>query len=187
MNLLSEAICFATSVFEGQKRKCENCPAIFHSIEAGYIANTLTDDEDIIVATVLHDTVEDAGVSLEELETRFGKRVAELVRGESENKRESEDPCATWQVRKQEAIDIIKNTDDIGLKILFLSDKLSNMRSLSRCKSKLGDELWGMFHQTDPQAHFWYYNAIAEAVSELSDTFAYQEYLSLIEKTFSEE
>ncbi len=136
MDKIHEAICLIATAFEGQTRKCESYPAVFHSLEAGYIAQTLTEDEDVVVATLLHDTVEDAGYTLTEIEARFGARVAQLVKGESENKRETENPVDTWQIRKQESIDIIKHTEDKGLKILFLADKLSNMRSLYRGKRK---------------------------------------------------
>ncbi len=187
MDKLSEAICFVTAAFEGMKRKCVKSPAVFHSLEAGCIAQTLTDDADTVIATILHDTVEDAGVTLDEIRARFGDRVAQLVKGETENKRETQDPHATWQVRKEEAIEILSQSKDIGLKILFLSDKLSNMRSLYQCKLKFGEALWQMFHQHDPKMHLWYYKTIAQKLPELADTVAYQEYIELIEKTFSEE
>ncbi len=187
MDKLSEAINLVTVAFEGKTRKCENYPAVFHSLEAGYIAQTLTDDKDIIIATILHDTVEDAGYTFEEIENRFGKRVADLVRGESEDKREAQNPRDTWQVRKKESIEALKGSSDIGLKIMFMSDKLSNMRSMYRSKLKQGDSMWNAFNQKNPKEHYWYYSTIAEALSEFSDTLAYKEYITLIRKTFSEE
>ncbi len=187
MNKISEAILFVTTAFDGQRRKCENTPAVFHSLEAGYIAQTITDDEDIVTATLLHDTVEDAGITLEEIEERFGGCVAHLVSSETEDKRLNQNPADSWYERKEEAINILKKSNDLGVKILFLSDKLSNMRSLYRSKQKFGDELWQMFHQTDPQAHYWYYDSIAKSLEELTDTLAYKEYVELIHRTFLEE
>ncbi len=184
MERLSEAIAFVAVAFEGQKRKCEDIPAVFHSLEAGCIAQTLTTDEDTVIATLLHDTVEDADVTLVEIAARFGPRVAELVRGETEDKRPTESPEATWQLRKQEAVETLRRTQDVSLKILFLSDKLSNMRSLARAHERQGDAMWEAFHQKDPAAHARYYRAIADALSELAETAAYREYTALIEKTF---
>ncbi len=187
MNKISEAILFVTAAFDGQYRKCENTPAVFHSLEAGNIAQSLSDDENIVIATLLHDTVEDAGVTLEEIEERFGSRVAQLVSGETEDKRLNKSPVDSWYERKQEAINRLRKSEDTGLKILFLSDKLSNIRSLYRSKQKFGAELWQMFHQTDPHAHCWYYNSIAKALEELKDTVSYKEYVDLIYRTFLEE
>ncbi len=186
MDKLSEAICFATSAFDGQTRKCERYPAILHSLEAATIAQTLTDEPEVIISAVLHDTVEDAGISIKEIEDKFGARVAFLVASETENKREMLPPENSWQVRKQESIDYLNKTEDLGVKVLYLSDKLSNIRSLYRSKQKFGNDLWGMFNQKDPKKHKWYYVSIANAIKELQDTNAYTEYVALIEKTFSE-
>ncbi len=187
MDRLSEAICFAARVFDGMTRKCENNPAILHSLEAAAIAATVTEEPEAVIAAVLHDTVEDAGVCMDEIESLFGARVAALVASETENKREHRDPSDTWYLRKRESIAFLQSTDDLGIKAVYLGDKLSNMRSLYRCRIKFGAELWNMFHQNDPHAHLWYYRSIADALSVFGDAPAYREYLSLIEKTFSEE
>lgn len=186
MNTLSEAICFATAAFDGMVRKVEHRPAILHSLEAAVIASTVTDETEAVIAAVLHDTVEDAGVSLSEIEVRFGARVAELVAAESENKREDQNPEDTWMIRKQEALDALKSSRDRGLKAMYLGDKLSNMRSLYRGFCTTGDELWTHFHQKDPAAHKWYYCTIAECLIEYRDTAAYAEYVDLIRKIFGD-
>ena len=56
-------------------------PYILHPLEAAVIVGTMTDDQNLIAAAVLHDVVEDAGVTIEEIEAKFGKRVRELVFG----------------------------------------------------------------------------------------------------------
>ncbi len=187
MNKVSEAIIFATTVFDGINRKCENHPAILHSLEAASIAQTLTSEQEVVIGAVLHDTVEDAGVTLDEIEEKFGSRVRELVESETENKRTDIDPKLSWQIRKQEAIDLLQATTDVGVKILFLSDKLSNMRSLYRLKNKYGSDLWLMFNQRDTKKQKWYYQSIADAVVELKETEAYKEYINLVNLTFKEE
>ena len=100
MDKLSEAICFATAAFDGMRRKVDGHPAILHSLEAATITQTLTDEREAVIAAVLHDTVEDAGVKIGEILERFGDRVAELVLSETENKRVSRAPSETWRVRK---------------------------------------------------------------------------------------
>lgn len=79
MDKLSEAICFATAAFDGMERKVDKQPAILHSLEAATITQTLTDEKEAVIAAVLHDTVEDAGVKIGEIIERFGNRVAQLV------------------------------------------------------------------------------------------------------------
>ncbi len=184
MNVLGEAICFATKAFDGQLRKCENYPAILHSLEAATIAQTVTTDTDVIVAAVLHDTVEDAGISIDEIQEKFGERVAELVASETENKRYEKSPVDTWQIRKQESLSVLKSTDDTGIKAIYLGDKLSNLRSLYRSKLIFGEKLWDNFNQKDPNMHKWYYTEIFNCLYEFSHSPAYNEYNELLNKIF---
>ncbi len=184
MNKLSEAICFATAAFDGMERKVDKQPAILHSLEAATITQTVTDEREAVIAAVLHDTVEDAGVKIGEIIERFGDRVAELVLSETENKRVQRDPSDTWRERKEESIAVLRQTEDLGVRALYLGDKLSNMRSLSRSWELYGKELFLQFHQKDPKEHKWYYTAIAEALISLKDTQAYKEYISLIDRVF---
>lgn len=185
MNTFEEAIKFATNAHSGMYRKQSNAPYILHPLEAAVIAGTMTDDVDILTASLLHDTVEDTDVTMDDIKEKFGSRIADLVKSETEDKREDLPPEATWQIRKEESIEILKNTDDIGVKILWLSDKLSNMRSFYRKYKECGEALWQDFHQKDPAKQFWYYNTIAELLSDLKEFEAWQEYKWLINKVFS--
>jgi (p)ppGpp synthase/HD superfamily hydrolase len=79
MELVSEAIAFAVKAHDGMRRKKSDAPYILHPMEAAVIVGTMTDDQNLIAAAALHDVVEDAGVTIEEIEEKFGKRVRELV------------------------------------------------------------------------------------------------------------
>ena len=68
-----------------------------------------------------------------------------------------------------------------------MGDKLSNMRAIARDKSVMGDALWSIFHVTDPKEHEWHYRGLADSLRELEDTFAFQEFESLINKVFEKE
>lgn len=184
MDKLSEAICFATKAFDGKRRKGDNLSTIFHSLEAAYIVQAVFDDEDVVCAAVLHDTVEDAGIRIEEIEARFGKRVADLVSSETENKDLGKDLSETWQRRKEETLMMLKNSTDLGVRALWLGDKLSNMRSFYFLYNRLGEKMWDMFHQKNPEAHYAYYKTIAEELAVFSGTDAYTEYTALINKVF---
>ena len=79
MKRLEEAIIYATQLHQGRVRKMSSIPYILHPLEVAQILSTMTDDEDVITAGVLHDIVEDTEGTIEEIEEKFGKRVAELV------------------------------------------------------------------------------------------------------------
>ncbi len=90
MNKLEEAIIYATVMHQGKMRKLGSIPYILHPMEVAQILSTMTDDQDVITAGILHDVVEDTDGTLVEIEKRFGERVAFLVSSESENKYEGE-------------------------------------------------------------------------------------------------
>lgn len=183
--LLDKAIIFAVNAHRGQLRKGTNTPYILHPMEAAAIVGSMTDDDEVIAAAVLHDTVEDTAATIEEIRERFGDRVAELVAAESENKREDKPAASTWKIRKEETIEHLK-TAPKEVKILTLGDKLSNIRSICRDYEAQGDALWQRFNQKDKNEHRWYYKSIADCLSDLCEYPAYKEYAFLVEKTFGE-
>lgn len=187
MDKISRALILATEAFAGQVRKGDRKPAVFHSLEVADIAYRLTKDEDITVAAALHDTIEDAGITLEKIQSEFGERVAFLVSTETENKYRKQNPASTWLQRKQESLGILKETSDLGVKALWLSDKLSNMRSFGRLKEDKGENMWEAFNQKDPKLQQSYYLSIAELLKEFEDTREYKEYIALINKVFDGE
>ena len=132
MELVSEAIVFAVKAHDGMRRKKSEAPYILHPMEAAVIVGSMTDDQNLIAAAVLHDVVEDADVTLEEVEEKFGKRVRELVESETEDKRADLPPTDTWRIRKEESLTFLKNTSDIDVLMVWLGDKLANMRALYR-------------------------------------------------------
>ena len=72
MSKLNEAIKFASDKHDGQIRKLTNLPYIFHPFEVAQIVATMTNDEDVICAALLHDTVEDTKTTLDEIADKFG-------------------------------------------------------------------------------------------------------------------
>ena len=184
MELVSEAIIFAAKAHDGMRRKKGESPYILHPMEAAVIVGTMTCDQNLIAAAALHDVVEDAGITLAEIEEKFGSRVRELVGAETEDKRENLPPDATWRIRKEESLNILKNTDDIAVLMVWLGDKLANMRSIYRDWKVEGDAMWQRFNQKDPRQQAWYYHSIAALTKPLSDTSAWLEYNALTELVF---
>lgn len=184
MKKLTKAITFAAHCHEGQTRKGSNTPYISHPLEALAIAATITNDANVLSAAVLHDVLEDCGVSPEEIQSRFGNEVLRLVCADTEDKRESLPASDTWKIRKQETLNAISLMDRES-QIIVLADKLSNIRAISRDYSVLGDELWQRFNCKQKSEHKWYYEGILELLKfELGNTAAWQEYRELTDKIF---
>lgn len=184
MDMLTEAILLAARAHDGMVRKSSPLPYILHPMEAAVIVGSMTHDQEILSAAVLHDVVEDAGVTLVEIEEKFGPRVRDLVASETEYKRAYLPASQTWQMRKEESVAVLQSAEDIGVKMLYLGDKLANLRSIHKSYLEMGEAVWQQFNQTDPEKHHWYYRAIAEATRELAHTAAWQEYDCLIDTIF---
>lgn len=184
MELVSEAVAFAVKVHDGMRRKKSDLPYILHPMEAAVIVGTMTDDQNVIAAAALHDVVEDAGVTIEEIEEKFGKRVRELVASETEDKRADLPPSDTWRIRKEESLAVLRTTDDIGVLMVWLGDKLANMRSIYRDWKVEGDAMWQRFNQKNVTEQAWYYRSIIDLTERLSATSAWLEYKTLTELVF---
>ena len=178
MRKLEEAIIYATIMHQGKTRKLGDSPYILHPLEVAQILSTMTDDEDVITAGILHDIVEDTDGTLPEIEERFGERVAKLVSLETELKYPGQDPKETWKRRKEESILMLKNSQDIGVKMLWLADKLANIRSLAGSYSAQGEKIWETLNQKDPERQHWYYQSIGEILElSLNKTGAFKEFV----------
>jgi myo-inositol-1(or 4)-monophosphatase len=181
--LLDRAIIFAVRAHAGTERRGKGFPYIVHPMEAMEIVATMTSDQELLAAAALHDTVEDTPVTVEQIRAEFGPRIADLVASESDTFEEGVSEEDSWHARKQAAIDrLAKASHDA--KIVALGDKLSNMRTIARDYSIKGDALWNLFHAKDRRDHEWHYRGLAESLSELSDTFAYKEFVQLINQVF---
>ena len=182
-SLIDKAIVFAVKAHSNTTRKGGKIPYISHPLEVFSICCTLTSDENVLASSVLHDTIEDTCVTIEDIKREFNEQVAFLVGKETENKRTGVPQSESWKIRKQETIDMLKIADK-NEQILVLCDKLSNMRAVYRDYSVLGEEFWQIFNNKNKCDHAWYYKSIAENLTFLKETFAYKEFVELIELVF---
>ena len=181
--LLDRAIVFAVRAHAGTERRGKGFPYIVHPMEAMEIVATMTCDQELLAAAALHDTVEDTDVTIEQIRTEFGDRIASLVASESDTVLDGLSVEESWHARKQAAIDRLAHASR-DAKIVALGDKLSNMRAIARDYARQGDALWDLFHAKDPKDHEWHYRGLADALSELRGTFAYNEFETLINQVF---
>ena len=177
--MINKAIEFATKAHEGQVRKGTKRPYIVHPIEVGDIVSTMTRDEEVISAAVLHDTIEDCeGITKELLAREFSERVADIV------VQESEDKSRTWMERKSATITHIR-TAPREVQMVALADKLSNMRDINRDYPVVGEELWNRFRMKNKEIIGWYYKGMQESLKEaFAGVEAYEEYFRLVRKNF---
>ena len=181
--LLDKAVVFAVRAHSGTERRGQGVPSIVHPLEAVEIVSTMTSDQQLLAAAVLHDTVEDTCVTLEQIRDEFGDLVASIVEAESDKNANGLSAKDSWHDRKKGAIDRLAKASREA-KIVALGDKLSNMRAIARDYSVMGDELWKIFHVTDKKDHEWHYRGLADSLRELEDTFAFKEFETLINQVF---
>ena len=182
--LVDRAILFAVKAHSGTERRGKGFPYVIHPMEAMAIVATITPDPELLAAAALHDTVEDTDITLDVLRAEFGERVAKLVADESDVFTEGKSEEETWHHRKKAAIDRPARAPH-DAKIVALGDKLSNMRAIARDYAAQGDALWNIFHAKDPKDHEWHYRGLADALRELQDTPAFQEFEQLINQVFA--
>lgn len=177
---LTAAIHFATDAHAGQFRKGTSIPYITHPLEVLSILMRMDADTDLLMAGVLHDTVEDSDATMEQINELFGEDVASLVAHHTEDKSKS------WSERKEHAIHSIAQADR-RVKMLVMADKLSNLRSIAADYSKLGDKLWERFN-APREKQSWYYSGMQDAFWDMQtdvDTApAYWEMTNLYKDVF---
>lgn len=178
--MINKAISFATLAHEGQTRKGTNIPYIFHPLEVGYILAQATDEEKVICAGILHDTVEDAGVDLKTIEKMFSKKTRDLVSAQSEDK------SLSWKERKQHTITYFKEHASEKEALICCADKLSNIRSIEKDISSFGEGLWKRFN-AGYEEQKWYYEGLVSSLSRLSSYEMYKEFKERVQLVFNKE
>jgi hypothetical protein len=154
-----EALDFAVSAHGSQKqeRKGTTFPYVGHPIRVAETLDRFGSSEDVIVAGFLHDTIEDAQVTADEIAATFNARIADLVTAVTEA-----DKSLPWKTRKEQSIAHLEQVDDREVLELVAADKLDNVRSITDTLRHVGAErTWALFNAKQPEQH-WYYRRIAE-------------------------
>ena len=181
---VDKAIKFAVDAHANTERRGKGFPYVIHVLEAMEIVASITNDPELLAAAALHDTVEDTDVTLEQLRSEFGARVAAIVCNESDVMEAGVSEADSWRSRKQAAIDRLARAPRES-KIVALGDKLSNMRAIARDYHRQGDKLWSLFHAPGGKPdHEWHYRGLAESLSDLTGTEAYKEFTEHIQYVF---
>lgn len=136
---LFDAIEFAARAHHGQYRKATPIPYILHPLNVARILIECGASQDVVIAAVLHDVVEDTPVTLDEVRATFGDPIAELVSGMSEPNRKDK-----WENRKRDMLASLETASQ-DLLLIELADKLDNIRAIRRDLQEHSDQVWARF------------------------------------------
>ena len=159
---IQKAVIRSAILHQNQKRKGTPIPYIIHPYSVALILSDYIDDEDIIVAGLLHDVLEDVpNYSGDDMKKEFGEKVYKIVKEVSEDKDpndKGENKKITWQKRKEGYLAILKN-DSFEAMMVCCADKIHNLLSLIEAYEEQGDDLWNKFNASKDK-QMWFYEEI---------------------------
>lgn len=149
---LIRAINTAARAHDGHTRKGTDIPYVSHVFGVMHLVSTVTDDEDVLIAALFHDILEDVPerYSADQMAAEFGGRVIELVRGVTKD-----ESLTSWQERSDAYIAHLRDAED-GSVLISAADKLHNLMSILGDHAEIGDELWGRFNSGKERQQWWY-------------------------------
>jgi (p)ppGpp synthase/HD superfamily hydrolase len=160
---IKKAIHFAARKHHGQLRKSgpsdAPLPYIVHLFSVALLVAEDGADDEIVIAALLHDTLEDTDTTREELVAAFGERVAGLVEGVSE-----QGSIEDWRARKQDYLDHLETGDPDAL-LVAIADKVDNIESRIEEFEAQGDLYFGHWKQPN-EAYLWFYGETARIAQE---------------------
>ncbi len=153
------AFTFAAKNHAGQSRKASTIPYLAHLMGVASLVLEAGGNEDLAIAALLHDVVEDCGGKpmLKEVERRFGKPVARIVDGCTDA---YGDPKPPWKQRKDEYIARLKS-EDAHTRLVSAADKLNNIRSILSDYRAIGESVWSRFNG-GREGTLWYYRTLRD-------------------------
>ena len=153
------AFLFAAEKHAGQARKASTIPYIAHLMGVASLVLEFGGDEDLAIAALLHDVVEDCGgiPMLKEVRRRFGSRVAKIVDGCTDS---NTNPKPPWRERKETYLKHLKKADT-GTRLVSAADKLNNVRSILSDHRDVGEAIWDRFNG-GRDGTLWYYRALLD-------------------------
>jgi len=150
---------FAEEKHRGQPRKSSTIPYIAHLMGVASLVLEAGGDEDLAIAALLHDVVEDCGGRdmLKEVRRRFGSRVARIVDGCTDAYTLPKPP---WRERKENYITHLRNADK-DTRLVSAADKLNNVRSIISDYREIGEFVWSRF-SGGREGTLWYYRTLRD-------------------------
>lgn len=163
MNIF-DAIEFAARAHRGQFRKTTKIPYLIHPLRVAQILIEAHASDDLVIAGLLHDTLEDTPVTRDEIHQTFGAQVAAWVAGVSEP-----DKSNSWEFRKQHTL-VHLNDAPIELVLIACADKLDNIESIRKDHEKVGDDCFKRFNRPKTQQQWYYFELVRLFNTRLAGT-----------------
>jgi (p)ppGpp synthase/HD superfamily hydrolase len=156
---LQRAFRYAAEKHAGQTRKQSAVPYLSHLMAVAALVLEAGGDEDLAIAALLHDVVEDCGgmPRLREVRKHFGRRAAKIVEGCTDSFGE---PKPEWMKRKKGYLREVKHAD-AETRLVSASDKLHNVRTILADYREQGEAVWTRF-SGKKEGTLWYYRALSD-------------------------
>jgi (p)ppGpp synthase/HD superfamily hydrolase len=153
------AFAFAAEKHKHQTRKASTIPYIAHLMGVASLVLEAGGDEDLAIAALLHDVVEDCGGApmLQEIRHKFGERVAKVVDGCTDADTYPKPP---WRERKENYVRHLKKAD-ADTRLVSAADKLNNVRSILSDYRAIGESVWSRFNG-GREGTLWYYRTLRD-------------------------
>lgn len=160
----SDALVYAHTLHRHQPRKGKDIPYIGHLLGVASLVVEAGGNEDMAIAALLHDAVEDQGGQprLDEIRRLFGPRVAQIVWGCTDSDEVDPGRKAPWCDRKQKYLDHVEHEADPQVRLVSAADKVHNARAVLLDHHEIGDAVFERFSK-GKQGTLWYYRALVDA------------------------
>ena len=158
---LMRGIATASRAHDGHYRKGSGLPYISHPMSVMLIAASVTNDEDVLLAALFHDILEDVpeNYSRAEMEDEFGPRVVEIVEGVTKDS-----SLPSWQERADAYLEQLSHSSEESL-IVAAADKFHNLSQTLEDLDRDGHALWDRFRST-PSQQLWWYTSVRNVIAE---------------------
>ena len=150
-----------------ETRKGTQIPYMAHlfgvaSLVMGEAGGAVPVTEDMVIAAILHDTVEDHGGKprLDDVEKQFGSNVARMVEGLSDTLAEDHDKKEGWEQRKKAYLSRLRKEPEDVL-VISAADKLYNAKAILDDLKEIGPAVWERFKR-GPKEQLWYFHSLLE-------------------------
>jgi (p)ppGpp synthase/HD superfamily hydrolase len=160
----SDALVYAAKLHRHQPRKGKDIPYIGHLLGVASLVLESGGDEEMAIAALLHDAVEDQGglPRLDEIRREFGAKVARIVDGCTDSYEVDPEKKASWCQRKQKYIAHVEHEADPEVRLVSIADKVHNARAVLADHYEIGDDVFARFSK-GKQGTLWYYRALVNA------------------------
>lgn len=158
---LEQAIRVSATAHRDQRRKATDIPYITHPFAVMGLASEATSDEDVLIACLFHDILEDVPEEYprERMLREFGGRVVRIVDDVTKNTE-----IRSWQERSEAYLHHLGNVACDEAVLVSCADKTHNLMSTLADYETRGDELWSIFN-AGKEKQLWFYRSVLDITS----------------------